>query len=174
MILQSGQYLQNITGNFIFSISSMPDTSQPSWMLSPSVDACSEFLMSKVLLREYGLQIPAGSLPRTMEVILRADNVEKARAGDKVTFIGNPIVVPDVAAISAPGERVQMQPGVTLPHAWPCPRCMACANVAYLLIIEMIQWTLIPRKAKAPSQSQGTSKDLSLEDVIVDGASKVA
>ena len=46
-----------------------------------------------------------------MEVILRADNVEKARAGDKVTFIGHPIVVPDVAAISAPGERVQMQPG---------------------------------------------------------------
>ena len=64
-----------------------------------------------------GVQIPAGSLPRTLEVILRADNVEKVRAGDKVTFIGNPIVVPDVAAISAPGERVQMQPGQKLTSA---------------------------------------------------------
>lgn len=55
-----------------------------------------------------------------MEVILRADNVEKARAGDKVTFIGNPIVVPDVAAISAPGERLQMQPGRSTALQHPC------------------------------------------------------
>ncbi|KAK9833249.1 hypothetical protein WJX84_010304, partial [Apatococcus fuscideae] len=65
----------------------------------------------KVKVQELSDEIPAGSLPRTMEVILRADNVERARAGDKVTFIGNPIVVPDVAAISAPGERLQMQQG---------------------------------------------------------------
>ena len=41
-----------------------------------------------------------------MEVILRNNLVESVRAGDKVVFVGNLIVVPDVAVISAPGERV--------------------------------------------------------------------
>jgi MCM OB domain len=31
------------------------------------------------------LQVPAGSLPRTMDVILRNDIVEAVRAGDKVS-----------------------------------------------------------------------------------------
>lgn len=53
------------------------------------------------------MQVPAGSLPRTTDVILRHDIVESARAGDKVVFTGNVIVVPDVAAISTPGERVE-------------------------------------------------------------------
>ena len=52
-------------------------------------------------------QVPAGSLPRTTEVILRHDIVESARAGDKVVFTGNVIVVPDVGAISTPGEKVE-------------------------------------------------------------------
>jgi len=51
--------------------------------------------------------VPAGSLPRTTDVILRHDVVESARAGDKVVFTGNVIVVPDVGAISTPGERVE-------------------------------------------------------------------
>ena len=53
------------------------------------------------------LKVPPGSLPRTTEVILRHDIVECARAGDKMTFTGNVIVVPDVGAISTPGERVE-------------------------------------------------------------------
>ena len=51
--------------------------------------------------------MPAGSLPRTTDVILRHDIVESARAGDKVVFTGNVIVVPDIAAISTPGEKVE-------------------------------------------------------------------
>ena len=58
------------------------------------------------------MQVPAGSLPRTMEVILRHDIVESARAGDKMVFTGCLLVVPDVAAITAPGERVQTKPGL--------------------------------------------------------------
>ena len=53
------------------------------------------------------MQVPAGSLPRTVEVIMRHDVVEAAKAGDKVVFTGNVIVVPDVAAIAAPGEKVE-------------------------------------------------------------------
>ena len=50
-------------------------------------------------------QVPAGSLPRTMEVIFRNDIVEQARAGDKLVFSGSLVVVPDVSVITAPGQR---------------------------------------------------------------------
>lgn len=49
--------------------------------------------------------MPAGSLPRTMEVIFRNDIVEQARAGDKLVFSGSLVVVPDVSVITAPGQR---------------------------------------------------------------------
>lgn len=45
-------------------------------------------------------QVPAGSLPRTMEVILRNDQVETVRPGDKACFTGMLVVVPDVAALT--------------------------------------------------------------------------
>ena len=40
-----------------------------------------------------------------MEVIFRNDIVEQARAGDKLVFCGNLVVVPDVSVITAPGQR---------------------------------------------------------------------
>mmetsp|Transcript_23429 Transcript_23429/g.56067 ORF Transcript_23429/g.56067 Transcript_23429/m.56067 type:complete len:880 (+) Transcript_23429:143-2782(+) len=63
----------------------------------------------RVRVQESSDEVPAGSLPRTMDVILRNHAVEQARAGDKMVFNGCLIVVPDVSAISAPGERVVMQ-----------------------------------------------------------------
>ncbi len=68
-----------------------------------------EILQSDWLIRPNAIifQVPAGSLPRTADVILRHDIVESARAGDKVVFTGNVIVIPDVAAITTPGERVE-------------------------------------------------------------------
>ena len=53
-------------------------------------------------------QVPAGSLPRTMEVVLRNEQVEQARAGDKLVFTGNLVVVPDIAMLTIPGERVHV------------------------------------------------------------------
>lgn len=40
----------------------------------------------------------------SLEVILRAEAVETAQAGDKCDFIGTLIVVPDVASLSMPGK----------------------------------------------------------------------
>lgn len=62
-------------------------------------------------------QVPAGSLPRTMEVVLRNEQVEQARAGDKLVFTGNLVVVPDIAMLTIPGERVQV--GRRGAHALP-------------------------------------------------------
>ena len=63
-------------------------------------------VMQKTILRPACAQVPAGSLPRTMEVILRNDVVEQARAGDKLVFVGCLVVVPDVSVITAPGQRI--------------------------------------------------------------------
>lgn len=63
----------------------------------PLPDTCTRALPPKNLL---GVQVPAGSLPRTMEVILRNDQVESVRPGDKAVFTGMLVVVPDVAALT--------------------------------------------------------------------------
>ena len=38
-----------------------------------------------------------------MDIILRHDAVEKAKAGDKVAFTGTLVVVPDIAQLSGSG-----------------------------------------------------------------------
>ena len=43
-----------------------------------------------------------------MEIILRAEAVEQAQAGDKCDFTGTLIVVPDVAQLSTPGRQKNM------------------------------------------------------------------
>jgi hypothetical protein len=47
-------------------------------------------------------------MPRSLDVILRAEVVERAKAGDKVIFTGTFIVVPDVAALGLPGVNAEM------------------------------------------------------------------
>lgn len=43
----------------------------------------------------------------SVEVVLRAEAVESAQAGDKCDFTGTLIVVPDVAAINLPGSKAE-------------------------------------------------------------------
>lgn len=55
------------------------------------------------------MQMPAGSLPRSLDVIIRGEMVEQVRPGDKVVFTGCLIVVPDLGAYQAPGEKTLLQ-----------------------------------------------------------------
>ncbi|KAF5742398.1 DNA replication licensing factor MCM6 [Tripterygium wilfordii] len=59
----------------------------------------------RVRVQETSAEIPAGSLPRSLDVILRHDIVEHARAGDTVVFTGTVVVIPDILALASPGER---------------------------------------------------------------------
>ncbi|XP_073018349.1 DNA replication licensing factor MCM6-like [Primulina eburnea] len=59
----------------------------------------------RVRMQETSQEIPAGSLPRSLDVILRHDIVEQARAGDRVVFTGTVVVLPDILALASPGER---------------------------------------------------------------------
>ena len=42
-------------------------------------------------------------MPRSLDVILRGELVERAKAGDKCVFTGTFIVVPDVSQLNVPG-----------------------------------------------------------------------
>eukprot|EP01018_Ginkgo_biloba_P023737 Gb_23970 [translate_table: standard] len=61
----------------------------------------------RVRMQETSKEIPAGSLPRSLDVILRHEIVEQARAGDKVIFTGTVVVIPDISALSSPGDRAE-------------------------------------------------------------------
>uniref|UniRef100_A0A5K3FJ61 DNA replication licensing factor MCM6 n=3 Tax=Mesocestoides corti TaxID=53468 RepID=A0A5K3FJ61_MESCO len=59
----------------------------------------------KVRVQETQAEVSRGSIPRSMEVLLRADAVELAQPGDRCEFIGTLIVVPDVGQLASPGTR---------------------------------------------------------------------
>lgn len=49
-------------------------------------------------------------MPRSLDVILRSELVERAKAGDKCVFTGTFIVVPDVSQLGLPGgENATLQ-----------------------------------------------------------------
>ena len=59
-----------------------------------------------VKLQENATEIPAGSMPRSMKVVLRGEVVEQAKPGDKVVVTGTLIVVPEVGQLGGKGVRV--------------------------------------------------------------------
>ncbi|RUO96626.1 hypothetical protein BC936DRAFT_141723 [Jimgerdemannia flammicorona] len=63
----------------------------------------------RVRIQENANEIPTGSMPRSMDAILRNEIVERAKAGDKCVFTGTLIAVPDIAQIKIPGVSVESQ-----------------------------------------------------------------
>lgn len=59
----------------------------------------------RIRVQENSNEIPAGSMPRSIDVIVRNEQVDRAKPGDKCVFTGTLIVVPDIAQLRAPGER---------------------------------------------------------------------
>lgn len=62
----------------------------------------------KVRIQETQAELPRGCIPRSVEIVLRAENVEMVQAGDRYDFTGTLIVVPDVGAMSMPGAKAQI------------------------------------------------------------------
>ena len=83
------------------------NTSSSSWVLEATA---SQFVdWQKIRVQENAEEIPPGSMPRSLDVILRNDFVETAKAGDKCVFTGTLVVVPDQHALSRTGEPVTSQ-----------------------------------------------------------------
>ena len=67
----------------------------------------SEFVdWQKLRVQESSHQIPPGSMPRSMDVILRNEMVERCKAGDKCIFTGSLVVLPDGSALARAGDSV--------------------------------------------------------------------
>lgn len=76
---------------------------QSAWTLVPGK---SQFMdWQRVRVQENPGDIPTGSMPRTIDVILRGDIVERAKAGDRCLFTGTEIVIPDVSQLGLPGFK---------------------------------------------------------------------
>ncbi|TYJ58147.1 hypothetical protein B9479_001243 [Cryptococcus floricola] len=76
------------------------------WQLNIEQSKFSDW--QKVRIQENANEIPTGSMPRSLDVILRSETVERAKAGDKSTFTGTFIVVPDVSQLGLPGVNAEM------------------------------------------------------------------
>jgi DNA replication licensing factor MCM6 len=63
---------------------------------------------SRLQVQELSSEIPAGSMPRTIDIVLRGEIVEMAKPGQMVNFSGTLIVVPDVAQMNAVGDRSEV------------------------------------------------------------------
>ncbi len=73
------------------------------WILNVPMSSFIDW--QKVRIQENSSEIPTGSMPRTMDVILRGETVERAKAGDKCVFTGHLIVLPDIAQLGLPGVK---------------------------------------------------------------------
>lgn len=63
----------------------------------------------KIRIQETQTELPRGCIPRSLEVILRAEAVETIQAGDRYDFTGTMIVVPDVAVLSFGGVKADLK-----------------------------------------------------------------
>ncbi|CAK6952074.1 DNA replication licensing factor MCM6 [Scomber scombrus] len=61
----------------------------------------------KVRIQETQAELPRGSIPRSLEIVLRAEAVETAQAGDRCDLTGTLVVVPDVSQLTTPGVRAE-------------------------------------------------------------------
>ena len=64
----------------------------------------------KLRVQEHSNDIPAGSMPRSIDVIVRNEQVEKGQPGDRCIFVGTLVVVPDIYSMLRPGEKYQLTP----------------------------------------------------------------
>eukprot|EP00960_Hanusia_phi_P049571 759633-Hanusia_phi.AAC.3 len=75
------------------------------WYLNIDKSKFADF--QRIRIQENSNEIPAGSMPRSMDVIVRNEMVDRAKPGDRCSFTGCLIVVPDVAQLKAAGERAE-------------------------------------------------------------------
>ena len=90
---------------------------QPSICMNPMCNNRSRFMLDlnksrfvdfqKVRIQEVQAELPRGCIPRSVDIILRAEAVETAQPGDRCEFVGSLIVVPDVGAINLPGAQAE-------------------------------------------------------------------
>jgi len=67
-------------------------------------DQCTYVDWQRLRVQENADEIPAGSMPRCIDVICRNEIVENAKAGDKIVFVGSVAVIADTTGLGRAGE----------------------------------------------------------------------
>ncbi|KAF9528016.1 MCM2/3/5 family-domain-containing protein [Crepidotus variabilis] len=108
-----GSFICEVCGGIIHDIEQQFKYTEPSLCPNPTcgnrvawqlqIDSSKFTDWQKVRIQENPSEIPTGSMPRSLDVILRSEMVERAKAGDKCVFSGTFIVVPDVSQLGLPG-----------------------------------------------------------------------
>ena len=75
------------------------------WDLDPNSSIFTDW--QKVRMQEASSDIPSGSMPRSLDVIVRNEAVDKCKAGDSTVFCGTLIVIPDITQFNLPGVKAQ-------------------------------------------------------------------
>jgi DNA replication licensing factor MCM6 len=94
---------------------------EPTVCVNPTCDNRSDWILDatkskfvdwqRLRVQENANEIPPGSLPRSIDVILRHEGVEKAKPGDKAVFTGSLVVIPDVRQLMKNGDAAQVSRG---------------------------------------------------------------
>ncbi|KZT05647.1 MCM-domain-containing protein [Laetiporus sulphureus 93-53] len=108
-----GSFVCEVCGGIVNDIEQQFKYTEPSLCPNPTcgnrvawqlqIDSSKFTDWQKVRIQENPSEIPTGSMPRSLDVILRSELVERAKAGDKCVFTGTFIVVPDVSQLGLPG-----------------------------------------------------------------------
>ncbi|KDQ64424.1 hypothetical protein JAAARDRAFT_187751 [Jaapia argillacea MUCL 33604] len=108
-----GSFICEVCGGLVNEIEQQFKYTEPSLCPNPTcgnriawqlqIDTSKFTDWQKVRIQENPSEIPTGSMPRSLDVILRGELVERAKAGDKCVFTGTFIVVPDVSQLGLPG-----------------------------------------------------------------------
>ncbi len=80
-------------------------TNRSKWELDTNSSIFTDW--QKVRMQETSADIPSGSMPRSLDVILRNEAVDKCKAGDSSVFCGVLIVIPDITQFKLPGVKAQ-------------------------------------------------------------------
>ncbi|EGO02002.1 hypothetical protein SERLA73DRAFT_104230 [Serpula lacrymans var. lacrymans S7.3] len=108
-----GSFICEVCGGLVNEVEQQFKYTEPSLCPNPTcgnrvawqlqIDTSKFTDWQKVRIQENPSEIPTGSMPRSLDVILRSELVERAKAGDKCVFTGTFIVVPDVSQLGLPG-----------------------------------------------------------------------
>eukprot|EP01063_Lacrimia_lanifica_P024548 TRINITY_DN32425_c0_g1_i1.p1 TRINITY_DN32425_c0_g1~~TRINITY_DN32425_c0_g1_i1.p1 ORF type:complete len:864 (+),score=241.36 TRINITY_DN32425_c0_g1_i1:64-2592(+) len=82
-------------------------TNTTQWNLKS--DSTAKFVdWQKIKIQENADEIPSGSMPRTIDLVLRGDMVETVKPGDKCLFVGYLVVVPQVGKMMNQEDRKEV------------------------------------------------------------------
>ncbi|KAJ2657889.1 MCM DNA helicase complex subunit mcm6 [Coemansia sp. RSA 1200] len=105
----------------------------------------------RVRVQENAAEIPPGSMPRTMDVVVRGDAVERVKPGDRARFTGALVAVPD----AAPGAEART-------HRLAFIACHAQADGD----ADAEEAAQLTAEERAELESVGDGSDRAVEDLV--------